>query len=108
MGVRPPSDDTSEPEVIEFGIAALEPKLAEADLEYPMDVQTLVDRIGHVDVPYNAAGNSITMETALAEVGKERFETQRDLLNALHPVFERKRAAASRSIIAQLRGLVPF
>jgi hypothetical protein len=108
MGVRPPSDDASEPDVIEFGIAALEPTLADAGLEYPADVPTIRSEIGHVEVPYDAAGNTMRLETALDELDQRTFETQRNLLNALHPVFERKRQAAGRSLLAQLRGLVPF
>jgi hypothetical protein len=108
MGVRPPSDDTSEPDVIEFGIAALEPHLTEADLAFPADVGTLERQLGHVEVAYDASGNTITMGSVLEELDEQGFDTQRDLLNALHPVFEQKRAAAGRSLIAQLRGLVPF
>lgn len=108
MGVRPPSDDTSEPDVIEFGIAALEPELEEADLEYPTDARTVRTKLGHVEVPYDVSGNTIQLETALEDVDERSFDNERDLLNALHPVFEAKREAAGSSLLAQLRGLVPF
>lgn len=108
MGVRPPANDSSEPDAVEFGIAALEPKLDDVDLEYPTDVRTVRTKLGHVEVPYDAAGNAIELERALDELDERTFETQRDLLNALHPVFEERRAAAGHGLLAQLRGLVPF
>lgn len=108
MGVRPPANDANEPDVVEFGIAALEPTLDDVDLEYPTDVRTVRTKLGHVEVPYDAAGNTIELERALDELDERTFETKRDLLNALHPVFEEKRETAGRSLLAQLRGLVPF
>jgi hypothetical protein len=108
MGVRPPSDDTSEPDVIEFGIAALERHLTEADVSCPADVRRLQRTLGHVEVPYDASGHTIRPERAVSEVDARTFDSRRDLLNALHPVFEAKREAAGRNLLAQLRGLVPF
>jgi len=108
MGVRPPADDDETPDVIEFGIAALDASLSDAEVEYPTDVQTLVGEIGHLEVPYDAAGHSVRVEAALAETNKRQFEHEQELLNALHPVFEAKREATGNSILAQLRSLVPF
>ena len=108
MGVRPPANDDDEPDVIEFGIAALDAKLSDTDVAYPTDTQTLTNELGHVEVPYDASGHSITLEQALAETGNRRFEHEQELLNALHPVFEAKREATGTSLLAQLRSLVPF
>jgi hypothetical protein len=108
MGVRPPADDNDEPDVIEFGIAALDARLSQYDVEYPVDVDEIRDVMGHEDVPFDATGHSVTVAEALGEVDARRFENEQDLLNALHPVFERKRNAASTSLLAQLRALVPF
>ncbi len=109
MGVRPPSNDVDdEPDVVEFGIAAMDARLEDAELRYPVSAAELAEEYGHTEVPFDAAGNSMTIGDALAEADRDRFDSQQDLLNALHPVFERKRQAASNSLIAQLRTLVPF
>ncbi|WP_276271714.1 hypothetical protein [Haloarcula litorea] len=108
MGVRPPSDDSDEPDVIEFGIAALDARLSEHDIEYPADARTVRERVGHVEVPFNAAGHTISVAEALDEVNARQFENEQELLNALHPVFERKRDATGASLLSQLRSLVPF
>jgi len=109
MGVRPPADDTDdEPAVIEFGIAALDATLSDAGIEYPTDVETLRSEIGHRQVPFNATGQTVTVEEALEQVPRQRFETEQELLNTLHPVFEARREATSNSLLSQLRALVPF
>lgn len=109
MGVRPPSNDVDdEPDVIEFGIAALDARLEKRNISYPVGVDELEAEYGQMDIPFDASGHSITLREALREVNQQEFESQQDLLNALHPVFERKREATSNSIISQLRALVPF
>lgn len=108
MGVRPPADDSDEPDVVEFGIAALDARLGDADLEFPIDAVSLTNRVGHVEVPYDAAGHTMTVEEAVSRAETTEFENEQELLNALHPVFESRREATKNSIIAQLRGLVPF
>lgn len=108
MGVRPPANDDDEPDVIEFGIAALDAELREFDLEYPTDARTIAKRAGHVEVPYDAAGHSMTLREALGEIDRREFEHEQELLNELHPVFEAKREATGTSLLAQLRSLVPF
>jgi hypothetical protein len=108
MGVRPPSDDGDEPNAIEFGIAALDATLSDAEIEYPTDRKTLRTKIGHRTVPYDAAGHTITVEEALEEIPKNRFEHEQELMNALHPVFEARREATANSLLSQLRSLVPF
>lgn len=35
MGVRPPQNDSSTPDVIEFGIAALDARIQESNVEFP-------------------------------------------------------------------------
>lgn len=109
MGVRPPSNDVGdEPDVVEFGIAAMDARLEDAEVTYPVSRTELVDELGGTKVPFDAAGNTMTVGEALSEADRDRFDSQQDLLNALHPVFERKRQAASTSLLAQLRALVPF
>jgi len=109
MGVRPPSNDIDdEPDIVEFGIAALDARLDDADVSFPVTAEKLADEYGDVTVPFDAAGHEVTLREALQEVDGREFESHPELLDALHPVFERKRQAASNSLLAQLRALVPF
>jgi hypothetical protein len=109
MGVQPPSNDIEEgPDVVEFGIAALAARVEDLDLEYPVEADTLVDQYGDIAVPVDAAGTEVSVAEAVRTSGRHRFSSEQDLLNALHPIFEEKREATSRSILAQLRALVPF
>ena len=45
---------------------------------------------------------------ALDEMHFDRFETEQELLNALHPIFERYRERSAGGILAQLRSMLPF
>lgn len=109
MGVQPPSNELEEaPDVVEFGIAALDAELPDQGLTFPLAAEDLRRAHGDMTVPVDAAGNEMALADALDRCDQSTFETRQDLLNALHPVFEEKRAAVSRSLIAQLRSLVPF
>jgi hypothetical protein len=109
MGVQPPSNDIGEePDVVEFGIAALDARLEDLELAFPVDADHLRREYGSLSVPIDAAGTEVTLGDAVAATDREEFASEQDLLNALHPVFEDRRERASRSIIAQLRSLVPF
>ena len=107
MGVRPPTDDADdEPDTLAFGIAALDGHVE--DSSFPATAAELIDRLDDPSIPYDAAGNELRLSAALAETDHKRFETEQELLNALHPVFERHRERTANSIVAQLRGLLPF
>ncbi|WP_416839708.1 hypothetical protein [Haloferax sp. DFSO52] len=108
MAARPPQNDTSEPDAIEFGIAALSDDVDNADIDFPADARTIAQALDHVDVPIDAAGNTVTIDEALDATPQDQFESRRDLLEALHPVLEEYRANASKSFFARLRSLVPF
>jgi hypothetical protein len=109
MGVQPPSNDIeSEPDVVEFGIAALAAALETREVNYPVTADRLASEHGDVTVPVDAAGHDVRLEAALEKAGPSEFKSQADLLDALHPVFESEREAVSRSVVAQLRGLLPF
>jgi hypothetical protein len=109
MGARPPADDDgSEPTAIEFGIAAMDAKLAGTDIDYPATADEIRAEIGHVEVPCDPAGHSITVADALETATLTRFESEQELLNTLHPVFERKREETTTTLLTQLRALVPF
>jgi len=104
----PPSDNDDEPDTLTFGIAALDARLDEAEVQYPTDARSLVRELGDPEVPYDANGSSVALSEALEETHIERFETEQELLNALHPVFERYRERSAGGILAQIRGLLPF
>jgi len=107
--VRPPTNDADEePDVVTFGIAALDGHLEHAEVTFPATRRELDQRLGGTEIPYDAAGHSIGFSRALEQTTVEEFETQQELLNALHPVFEEQRAATSNSLLAQLRALLPF
>lgn len=109
MGVRPPSNDIDdEPDVVEFGIAALDARLDDGDASFPATAAELDEKYGDLDVPFDAAGHSMTFGEALDETPSQQFDSRQELLDDLHPVFERERRATSNSLLAQLRSLVPF
>jgi hypothetical protein len=108
MGVRPPQQDDDEPDAIEFGIAALDARLSDAQVRYPADADVIVAALNDAAIPYNAAGNTVAISDAIDRSDRTSFESEQDLLNALHPVFEEMRESASSSIWLQLKALVPF
>lgn len=109
MGVQPPSDGVSEePDVVEFGIAALDAELDAREVAFPIDADALVETHGDLRIPVDAAGNDIRLAEAVERTGQAHFESEGELLEVLHPVFEAEREAVSNSLLAQLRGLFPF
>jgi hypothetical protein len=107
MGVRPPQND-DEPDTITFGIAALDAHLERADVEFPVDAETLLTRLGDPEVPYDATGSTVALSEAMDKVHIQQFDSEQELLNTLHPVFESYRERAGNSILGQLRALLPF
>lgn len=108
MAARPPQDSTDEPDAIEFGIAALDARLDRAELSFPADAETIVRAVADTDVPYDASGNTLSLDEAIDRTGTERFDSERELLNELYPVFEAQRRSRSSGVLAQLRSLLPF
>jgi hypothetical protein len=108
MAVRPPQNDSSGPDVVEFGIAALAARLDERDVEFPSTSTELLETLGNQQVPYDASGNTVRLEEVFQAVSQERFESQADLLDRLHPVFEEYRTSARGGIFSRLRQLLPF
>lgn len=106
MAVPSNRDDSSEPDAIEFGIAALENEIDSADLTFPADAEEILAAVGDPDVPYDPWGNSLPLSRALRVTDRTSFESRRDLLNALHPVFEAERE--SGGLRGWLRSLLPF
>ena len=108
MAARPPGGgDTAEPEAIEFGIAALDARLDEADVSFPATAAELGESLGDQEIPYDAQGRTLTVSEALDRVPQQRFENETAFLNALYPVFDRARRE-ERGVIASLRDILPF
>lgn len=105
MGVRPPSTDDSEAELIEFGIAALDARLTDADIEFPATTEEVIAAVGDQPIEYDASGNTIDLARALDRTDRESFDSEQDLLNALHPVFEDLRNSAAPGLLGWIRSL---
>ncbi len=109
MGVRPPSGGTDdEPASVEFGIAAVDARLRDVELSFPAEREEVVATLGEVRVPYDVDGNDVRLGRLIAELDRERFESRQELLNELHPQFERYREQRSGGVMGQLRALLPF
>jgi hypothetical protein len=104
MAARPPTDDLDEPEPVEFGIAALDAHLDEADLTFPATAEAVTAALGDPAVDYEPAGASVRLSTVLDGVDRDRFETRQQLLDATHPEFERLRQRGG-GLLAWLRSL---
>ena len=108
MGVRPPQSDAGGPDPVEFGIPVLTSLLDDAELAFPATDDAIVKRLDDPSIPIDAQNHSIRLSTALAEIDRDEFESQRQLVNALHPVFEARRERLSTGILGSIRALFPF
>ena len=109
MGVRPPSNDIDdEPDTTEFGIAALDARIEEMNVSFPVTAEELETEYGDVRIPVDPSGNEIRLGEVIAGVDQTEFSSETELQRALSPVFEEKRKRASRSIVGRLRSLLPF
>jgi hypothetical protein len=104
MGMRPPSGD-SEPELIEFGIAAVDAEVSDSELSFPATREDVESALGDIRIEYDATGNSIALSRALDRADQESFDSEQDLLNALHPVFEDLRNTSGPGFVSWLRSL---
>lgn len=108
MGVRPPpSDDDSGPEAVDFGIAALAAHLDDADVQFPATASEIRRALGNPDVAYDPHGNDVPLGDVLDRVPTDEFESQKELLNALHPVFEELRTSSGGGVLSWVRSLLP-
>jgi hypothetical protein len=108
MAVRPPQGGDDEPDTIEFGIAALDARLEETSVSFPATSEEIVAALDNSAIPYDAAGNTVDLSTALEQVPADRFDSESELLDQVHPVFETYRERTANSLVARLRGLLPF
>ena len=93
MGARPPQNDTSEPEVIEFGIAALSARLEAADVAFPTTSSELVDAVDNTAIPIDGSGNTVELQVALDAVPKIK---KRDVPLPEPPGFDHRATASGR------------
>ncbi|MFW5916783.1 MAG: hypothetical protein ACOCRD_00075 [Halorubrum sp.] len=108
MAARPPGGGgPSEPEAIEFGIAALGARIEEADVSFPATGEEILDALDDREIPYDAKGRTVALSAALEEVPQTRFENETEFLDALYPVFDRKRREAG-GFLSGLRDVLPF
>lgn len=107
MAARPPQRQTDVTS-IEFGIAALIPLLEEHELQFPLTADELIEQLNDPDIPVDVAGRTISLSTALNELETTTYESQQELLNQLHPVFESYRENSSTTLIGSLRQMLPF
>lgn len=109
MAVRPPSNGVDdEPDILEFGIAALDARIEDREVSFPVSAAELDAEYGSMDVPVDPAGHELALGVALDRCDRETFDSKQDLLNALHPVFEAERERRSGGILGRLRSLLPF
>lgn len=108
MGVRPPAnDDEDEPASVAFGIAAVDERLDDHDLSYPATAADVREAVGHVEVPYDTRGHTVRIAEVVEACGRDEFDDEQDLLNALHPEFERRRQQGA-GFFERVRRVLPF
>jgi hypothetical protein len=108
MAARPPGGGgTSEPDAIEFGIAVLDARIEEAGVSFPATGDEIVAAVEDDEIPYDAKGRTIALSEALAQVPQTKFENETEFLDALYPVFDRRRREGG-GFFATLRDALPF
>ncbi|MFB6195947.1 MAG: DUF2795 domain-containing protein [Haloplanus sp.] len=108
MAARPPQQDSSSPDTVEFGIAALVGYLDQAEVDYPATRDEIVRALGDPKVPYDASGNTVALSEAMESLPKRTFDSESELLDLLHPVFEEYRVSTSGSLLGRIRSILPF
>ncbi|WP_338738107.1 hypothetical protein [Haloplanus salilacus] len=108
MAARPPQQDTSSPDSVEFGIAALVGHLDQADLEFPATRDEVVRALGDPEIPYDGSGSAVALSEAMESLPERTFDSESELLDLLHPVFEEYRVSTGGSLIGRLRSILPF
>jgi hypothetical protein len=108
MAARPPSNDNNDdPDIVEFGIAALDAQVQKRGVSFPVTAADLASTHGDVRIAVDPAGHEMPLREALERCDREQFTSKQDLLNALHPVFEAERESGT-GILGRLRSLVPL
>lgn len=105
MAAPPPKNDQGT-SAITFGIAAMDEHLEGAELDFPASRDDILSAIGNRPVPYDPQGDTMTLAAALEDTDQRKFASRRELLNALHPVFEAKRKQSGFG--GWLKAIFPF
>jgi len=105
MAAPPPQSDR-DTAAITFGIAAMDEVLEDHDVGFPVTTAELKGTVGDRAVPYDPRGNTVELRVVLEQTSQDHFETRRELLNALHPIFEEKRRGGGFG--EWLQSLLPF
>ena len=108
MAIRPPQPSSNDPTAVTFGIAAVDERLSETDVSFPATADELVRELDDPAVAYDAAGNQVVLSVLLSELSQDRFDSRAELLDLLHPAFERHRSRTTSSLLTRIRLLVPF
>lgn len=108
MAARPPTGGGSDPDAIEFGIAVLGERLDRAGVRFPATTTELIESMDNTEVAYDASGNTLDVAAELRDLPVEHFDTKRDVLNRLHPIFEERRRSGAGSLLGRVRTLLPF
>ena len=107
MAARPPGGGSSDPEIIEFGIAVLDARIEEADVSFPATGEEILDAVEDEEIPYDAKGRTMALSEALDQIPQTEFDNETELLDALYPVFDRARREES-GFLTSLRDALPF
>ncbi|MFW6436058.1 MAG: hypothetical protein ACOCYZ_00300 [Halococcoides sp.] len=92
MGIRPPqTDGIGNPDTVEFGIVAFDGLLSEADLTFPADREQVRATLAGRSVAIDPSGREVPVDDVLADLDDRTYESDSELKNALHPIFERYR-----------------
>ncbi|MFW6457785.1 MAG: hypothetical protein ACOCY6_00025 [Halodesulfurarchaeum sp.] len=105
MAVPPPTSGNDETTVA-FGIASVDGVLEEAAVDFPAEGEELIVMIGDREVPADPSGTTVTLATVIEATDQAHFESRQELLDALHPEFEKRRTAGG--LARHLRSLLPF
>lgn len=105
MAAGPPNDDIADgPEAVDFGIAALAAHVDGAELSFPATADEVVATLDDPEIDFDPTGNTVALSVVLERVDRREFESRRELLDALHPEFERLRRS-SGGFLSWVRGL---
>ena len=106
MGVQPPQGGTDDDaEQIEFGIADLEKRLDDANVQFPASASEIVRELSNPEIPCDPSGRSVKLATAFEELEETQFESKNGCLNRLHPIFEDVRTSPGGGMLGWVRSL---
>lgn len=103
----PPPSDT-DATTVEFGIPVVDDHLSDANITYPATTEEILEAVDNVTIPYDAAGNTVQLKTALQRTEPSEFRSKNDVLDALYTEFESYRSSGTAGFIDTIRELLPI